>query len=224
MPSDKKSSLKAYLPAVFKHVWFWVIGGLGGVLGVISLTTERLRVPLWIWLTAGGTVLTVAQFLAFHKERRSREELEEAAKPRLSIDFSTAPDEPFHFWQQKTEYPYELYRVKVTNRGAQTIRNVQLAISEIRPKPKEFFTVPFFLHPHRAEHNILDPGGELLFNVAIYHGHSPSKMIVGYELPLDVYTVRLTATGENAPPSHRRFTVHVYVGRLYMFPASEVLA
>jgi hypothetical protein len=221
--TDKASSLKAYLPTVFRSLWVWVIGGLGGVLGVIDLTTGRVRVPLWVWLMAGGITLSIAQFLAFHKERKMRLELQETAEPKLAIEFSNSSSEPFYFNQPKTggAYPYELYRVRVANRSSATVKNVQLAVSEIQPKPKEFFALPFFLPPLHAEHRILDPGGEMFFNVAIHHDHSPLKIIIGHELSLDAYTVKLTATGENVPSVSSKFRVHVHAGKLYMFPVSS---
>jgi hypothetical protein len=220
--TDKISSLKAYLPAIFRSLWVWVVGGLGGVLGVIDLTTGRLRVPLWVWLISGGTVLFVAQFLAFHKERKLRKELQEAAEPKLNIEFSNSSSEPFYFGRPKTAHSNasEVYRVRVANRSSVTVKNVQLAVSEIQPKPKEFFALPFFLQPLHAEHRILDPGGEMFFNVAIHHDHTPSKVIIGHELSLDTYTVKLTATGENVPSVSSKFRIHVYTGRLYMFPVS----
>jgi hypothetical protein len=220
--TDKISSLKTYLQAVFRSLWVWIFGGLGTVLGVIDLTTGRVRVPLWVWLMASGAVLFMAQFLVFHKERKLRLELQEAAEPKLAIEFSNSSSEPFYFNQPKTggAYPYELYRVRVANRSALTVKNIQLAVSEIQPKPKGFFTLPFFLPPLHAEHRILDPGGEMFFNVAIHHDHSPLKIIIGHDLPLDAYTVKLTVTGENVPSVSSKFRIHVNAGKLYMFPGS----
>lgn len=222
MPNEIKQSLREYVPAIIRPVWAAVVGGIGGVLGVLDLT-KQINVPLWFWLTSGLSVLCVTQFWSFHKVRRRRDELEGLLKPTLKIEFRNGEDF-FFFKQPNTDRAvgYELYRVLLTNSGLQTVTNVQLDIVDIKPRPTEFFALPLRLQPRGSHSQNLESGRELLYDIAIYHQHSLDKFIIGTEIPRDIYTVKLRATGENVPPVFRTFKIHGHDGKLFMYPDEVV--
>lgn len=206
---------------IFRPVWAVIVGGVGGVLGVLDLT-KQISVPLWFWLASGLTVLSAAQFSAFHQARRRRDELEGLLKPTLKIEFRNG-EERFYFKQSNTEgaVGYELYRVLVTNHGLQTVTNVQLDIVDIKPRPAEFFALPLRLQPRGSQPQDLESGRELLYDIAIYHQHSLHRFIIGADVPKDVYTIKLRATGGNVSPDFRVFKIHGHDGKLYMFPHDD---
>jgi hypothetical protein len=218
MSDEIRRSIREYLPMIFRPVWAVVVGGVGGVLGVLDLT-RQINVPLWFWLASGLTVLSVAQFSAFHKARRRRDELEALMKPTLKIEFRNG-EQAFYFKQPNADgaVGYELYRVLLTNHGLQTVTNVQLDIVDIKPRPTEFFALPFRLQPRGGQSQDLESGRELLYDIAIYHQHSLDRFIIGTEIPKDVYTVKVRATGGNVSPVFRVFKIHGHDGKLYMFP------
>jgi hypothetical protein len=73
------SSLREFCTRIVRHVYFFVVGVVGGVIGVVSAVYADLRpkaaelVPLWVWLPilAGGFL--VAAFSAFNDVRTERD-------------------------------------------------------------------------------------------------------------------------------------------------------
>jgi hypothetical protein len=221
MPNEIKQSLREYVPTIIRPVWAVIVGGIGGVLGVLDLT-RQINVPLWFWLASGLIVLSAAQFSAFHKARLRRDELEGLMRPTLKIEFRNG-EGVFFFKQPNTDHAvgYELYRVLLTNHGLQTVKKAQLDIVGIEPRPTEFFILPLRLRPRNSQSQDLESGRELLYDIAIYHQHSLDRFIIGTEIPRDIYTVRLRATGENVPPVFRVFRIYGHNGKLYMFPEHD---
>lgn len=217
MLNEINQSLKEYVPTIIRPLWAVIVGGIGGVLGVLDLT-KQINVPLWFWLASGLIVLSAAQFAAFHKVRRRRDELEGFMKPALEIEFRNGED-LFHFKQPNTDRAggYEVYRVSLSNRGLQTVKNVQLDIVDIKPRPTEFFDLPLRLRPRGSQSPDLESGRELIYDIAIYHQHSLDSFIIGANIPKDVYTLKVRATGENVPPVFRTFKIHSHDGKLYMY-------
>lgn len=75
---------------VRSRAWAIVVSGIGGVLGLITLTVPasaskhpRPLVPTWLWLSLliGGVV--VAQFLAFHDVRKERDAARQEMRDRF---------------------------------------------------------------------------------------------------------------------------------------------
>jgi hypothetical protein len=84
------ASLGEYLQRVWQRGWAVIVSGVGGVLGLISLTVPssggshpQPLISAWIWgpLLVGG--VTIAQFLAFHDVRRERDEARSELQIRL---------------------------------------------------------------------------------------------------------------------------------------------
>lgn len=83
------SSLREFSVRIFRHIYSFVIGVIGGVIGVASAIYADVRpkapplVPLWVWLPllAGGFL--VATFGAFHDLRVERDEAKSETKWRF---------------------------------------------------------------------------------------------------------------------------------------------
>ncbi len=68
-------SFKESLGLVLKRWWTLVVSVVGGGLGIANLVVDELVVPVWGWVLIAAIGLSVAQFLAFHKIRISRDKL-----------------------------------------------------------------------------------------------------------------------------------------------------
>ena len=67
-------SFKEYIPTVVRS-WWAIIGFLVGALGIASgVSGNTILLPYWAWLIIGTIALIVAQFLAYHKVRKQRDE------------------------------------------------------------------------------------------------------------------------------------------------------
>ena len=85
------SSLREFCVRIVRHVYFFVIGIVGGVIGVVSAVYADVRpnaaalVPLWVWLPllAGGFI--IATFSAFHDIRLERDKAMSETKWRFDI-------------------------------------------------------------------------------------------------------------------------------------------
>lgn len=85
------SSLREFCSRIVRHVYAFVIGVVGGVVGMISAVYADVRpkasalVPLWVWLPllAGG--LLVATFRAFHDVRLERDKAMSDTKWRFDV-------------------------------------------------------------------------------------------------------------------------------------------
>jgi len=67
-------SFKEYIRAVGQR-WWAIIGFLVGVLGIISGVLDiTIGLPYWAWVIIGIIALIMAQFLAYHKVRKQRDE------------------------------------------------------------------------------------------------------------------------------------------------------
>lgn len=83
------ASIAAYVGAVTKAWWALIIGGLGAALGVVALfIAGGLVVPVWIGLAIGIVGIEIAQFMAYHKERHERLQLEIGRGPLPKLDDS----------------------------------------------------------------------------------------------------------------------------------------
>lgn len=85
------SSLREFCSRTVRHVYAFVVGVVGGVIGVVSAIYADVRpkaaalVPLWVWLPllAGGFL--VATFRAFHDVRLERDKSVSETKRRFNV-------------------------------------------------------------------------------------------------------------------------------------------
>lgn len=69
-----RQSFKEYIRTVVRS-WWVIIGFLVGLLGIVSgASGNTILLPYWVWVSIGIIALIVAQFLAYHKVRRQRDE------------------------------------------------------------------------------------------------------------------------------------------------------
>jgi hypothetical protein len=74
-----RASLWEFVAAVFRYWWTFVIGGVFGAAGTVSLLSESPEIPdwirdrAWLWFAIAGLSLLVAAFQAFHKVRIERD-------------------------------------------------------------------------------------------------------------------------------------------------------
>lgn len=69
-----RQSLKEYIRTVVRS-WWVIIGFLVGLLGIVGgASGNTILLPYWVWVSIGIIALIVAQFLAYHKVRRQRDE------------------------------------------------------------------------------------------------------------------------------------------------------
>lgn len=54
---------------VSKFWWAITIIVIGDILGVTFTISQGIKVPIWIWILITATVLSLAQFEAFHQMR-----------------------------------------------------------------------------------------------------------------------------------------------------------
>jgi hypothetical protein len=82
-------SIPAYLKAVVGAWWSLVVGVLGAALGVAALfIAGGVVLPVWIGVAIGIVGIETAQFIAFHRERQRRLQLELARGPFPKLDDS----------------------------------------------------------------------------------------------------------------------------------------
>jgi hypothetical protein len=75
---SRKSSVKPYIKAVFRHWAVAVVTFLAGVLGLAqgvaeSTLSRDIQIPLWVWWGIFAVGFVYAQFLAFHDVRVERD-------------------------------------------------------------------------------------------------------------------------------------------------------
>jgi hypothetical protein len=82
------NSLAEHAGRGWRRGWAVIVSGIGGVLGLISLTVPSPKagqplIPAWLWATllVGGIV--VAQFLAFHDVRKERDDIKQSMQTRF---------------------------------------------------------------------------------------------------------------------------------------------
>jgi len=69
-----RQSLKEYIPAVVRSLWA-IIGLIIGAIGIISgVSGNTILLPYWAWVIIGVIALIFAQFLAYHKVRKKRDD------------------------------------------------------------------------------------------------------------------------------------------------------
>ena len=85
------SSLREFCSRIVRHVYAFVIGVVGGVVGVVSAVYADVRpkasalVPLWVWLPLLTGGLLVATFRAFHDVRLERDRATSETKRRFDV-------------------------------------------------------------------------------------------------------------------------------------------
>ena len=83
------SSLVEHASRVWRRGWTGIVSGVGGVLGLISLTVPSPKggqplIPAWLWLTLLVGGIMVAQFLAFHDVRKERDSVKAEMATRFN--------------------------------------------------------------------------------------------------------------------------------------------
>ncbi len=82
------SSLAEHAGRVWRRGWAVIVSGIGGVLGLISLTVPSPKagqtlIPAWLWVTLFVGGIVVAQFLAFHDVRKERDDIKRSMQRRF---------------------------------------------------------------------------------------------------------------------------------------------
>lgn len=124
-------SLKEYIRDVVRN-WWVIVGFLVELVGIVSgASGNNVLVPYWVWVSVGIVVIFVAQFLAYHKVRKQRDEARnevESAISELESDTISVGDRCIDmarvFWAMGQ------YLV----RGVET-KGLHLAIWEVFQKP-----------------------------------------------------------------------------------------
>lgn len=84
-------SLREFCTRIVRHVYFFVIGVVGGVIGVASAVYADVRpkasalVPLWVWLPVLAGGFLVATFSAFNDVRIERDKAISETKWRFDV-------------------------------------------------------------------------------------------------------------------------------------------
>jgi hypothetical protein len=70
--------VREYVRKVLRHMWTVIVAVAAGLIGIVESIDNKLKVPVWIWLTVFGLGLVYAQFQAFHDVRVERDALIES--------------------------------------------------------------------------------------------------------------------------------------------------
>jgi|GEM_PF-5799710 len=81
-----RQSLKEYGLAVSRWLWIVGIGVLFAVIGAIVDIWQELDISMWVWVAIGLLGLFIAQFMAFHKVRVSRDEVLKQPGPWIKVN------------------------------------------------------------------------------------------------------------------------------------------
>ena len=122
-------SLKDYFVAVVRWWWVIVTGAIASVVGIILNIWQDLALPVWLWVSLGFVGVVVAQFLAFHEQRRGLPDIElgepiREPNERLTrthmvagpYELSTAPSPEHRVAYERLDTI--LHRIPVGNKGA----------------------------------------------------------------------------------------------------------
>lgn len=72
---ELRNSIGEYLKAFYYFGLVWVIGLIGGIIGIVLYIFDIAEIPIWIWITLVVIAFPTVSFIAFHKVRFERDEI-----------------------------------------------------------------------------------------------------------------------------------------------------